>query len=236
MPGTLIGLREVAQLVLGEEVRDRAVDIGKWRAAHLLLITAADAVPVPVPGQTCAQGAVVDLAGQTGAILVGIEVTHVGFHRPGTEGEAVFQADILLAVEVFQLSVVVAHDGVGGEFVVTAGVAELIAGGAFVSLVLRRQTHVFVVGRVPLLELIELAQAHCQVLDVAGNELSTVERLREQATGVGLQRRQVGHQIAHAQFALGQTRLAGHAELGIVIVGTFVAAAIQQASTGTIRT
>ena len=183
-------------------------------------------------GEHGAEGLVVDIGvavvGGAGEADVALQALLVA-QRQHMHG-----AEVMLLVEVVQGAVVVG----GGQLVVPlvagAGEVEFVAvDGARAGKAAAGaggHDHGFMVGRIALVDPAQLAGIERQPGDFLGVHPAPLEALRQQARVVGHQHRQLGHQGAGLEHAVGQLDLGGDAEVAVAVLG-FAAftVALQQA-------
>src|SRR5690554_1239960 len=219
-PGFFTGALELADLRVGDQVGGSTVaivDEGEVAVATQMLVTQPEAVTAVAVGEQGAErpvvhfalvleagGAIARFAILVGAMGVAVEGAQVGGELALAQTDVVHQAEEVLTVVVFQLGKVVAGDQVVGQLVVTAGKTELVNPAGATG-----DGEFLVIGGVAALGLVDLAEMQGQAADVFRGELTATESLRQQASVVESQHRQLGLQRADTQFSLGNARLAG---------------------------
>src|SRR5690554_2550686 len=219
-PGFFTGALELADLRVGDQVGGSTVaivDEGEVAVATQMLVTQTEAVTAVAVGEQGAErpvvhlaivlepcGAIARLAVVVGAMGVAVEGAQVGIELALAQADVVHQAEEVLTVVVFQLGKVVAGNQVIGQPVVATGKAELVNPAGATG-----DGEFLVIGGVAALGLVDLAEMQGQAADVFRGELTATESLRQQASVVESQHRQLGLQRADTQFSLGNARLAG---------------------------
>src|SRR5690606_19685984 len=166
------------------------------------------AVPAQAVGEQGAEGAVVDpavvleagsavacLAVIVGAVGIAVEGAQIRMQLAIAQADVMDQSEEVLTVVVFQLGKVVAGNQVIGQPVVATGKAELVNPAGATG-----DGEFLVIGGVAALGLVDLAEMQGQAADVFRGELTATESLRQQASVVESQHRQLGLQRADTQF------------------------------------
>src|SRR5690554_4047971 len=222
-PGFFTGALELADLRVGDQVGGSTVaivDEGEVAVATQMLVTQPEAVTAVAVGEQGAErpvvhfaivleagGAIARFAILVGAMGVAVEGTQVGGELALAQTDVVHQAEEVLAVIIFQLGKVVAGDQVIGQPIVATGKAELVNPAGATG-----DGEFLVISGVAALGHVDLAEMQGQAADVFRGELTATESLRQQASVVESQHRQLGLQRADTQFSLGNARLAGEVD------------------------
>ncbi len=168
-------------------------------------------------------GAAVALGAPGGAAVLAIgaavEVTQVGLQAACRQGQVMHQTQEVLLVVVVQVAVVVLRGQVLADPVIATGKVELVAVGAS-----RRtaDTQAHVIGRRAGLGVFQLAAGQGQAVDLVGDDLPTLEGLRQQATVVEVHHGQLRQQGAESHFGPGDAQLGGGPGLAVVVHGAAV--------------
>src|SRR5690606_15708359 len=141
-------------------------------------------------GDHGAEGLVIDVRV---AIVSRALVTQIGLQRlTFGDRQYVHKIQRMLLVKLFEVAVVVGCAQILGDLVGAAQVNELIgfdvgnAGNAFTGSI---NAHVFVVGGVSVIDLIDITQIQSQTIDLVGNQLGSAHCCRKQAAVAGGNRR-----------------------------------------------
>src|SRR5690606_12256894 len=152
------------------------------------------------------------------AIGSGTEVAQIGLQAAFTQRQVVTQTGEVLLVVVFQVGVVVLSSQVAVDLPITTSEVELVGSFATAS---DRQAGA--VARGTAGGMLDLTSSQGQVVNLVGGDHAAFEHLRQQATVVGNQDRQLRHQSTNATFGLGDTNLCGSASLAELIHGAAIA-------------
>src|SRR5690606_28467429 len=175
LPGLLVFLSKVTNLYIVDQVGvDVTADIGKAGVAGHLLVAQAETVATERVGDHGTEGLVVDVGG---AIVSRALVTQVRLQRLAfSDRQHMNEVQCVLLVEVFEVAVVVGGAQVLGDLVGAARINEFVGadvvntGNTLTSII---DAHVFVVGGVPVVDLVNITQVQSQAVDFVGNQLGS---------------------------------------------------------------
>src|SRR5690606_6447927 len=175
LPGLLVLLCEITDLYEVDQIGvDVTAKIGEAGVTGHLLVAQAEAVATERVGDHGAEGLVIDVGV---AIVGGALVAQIGLQRLAfRDRQYMHEIQRVLLVEIFKVAVVVGGAQVLSDLVGAAQVNELIgfdvgnASDAFTGSI---DAHVFIVSRVPVVDLINITQVQGQAIDLIGNQLGT---------------------------------------------------------------
>ncbi|MNO89101.1 hypothetical protein D3C76_805730 [compost metagenome] len=194
---------ELADADVAERVDRCAADIGQACLAIEHLVTGANRVTRMRVRQLPAVHVVIDTAGVGRAAVAALEVAQVGGQHAAGQRQVVNQADEILAVEMLELTMEIAHAQLLADRVINSSETEVARFSAGIAVKVQPST----VGRVSLLEAVEVAGAHGQPVDIGAGQLGALVSLRQQACIVVDQHRRLGQQGAMADHGVAQAGL-----------------------------
>ena len=146
-------------------------------------------------------GLVVDPTSVGSALLVGYGDPQLGAQLTGAQSGAVVETEEVLAVDIIQLCQIVASRQAGVELVIQSGPIKLVGRERTAkTAVFVVQGQVLGIGRVAINRLGQTAEIDAEVVELVDGRHATAKGLRQNAAGVGLQNRQLGHQRTQEQL------------------------------------
>ena len=171
-------------------------------------------------GDHRAQRLVVDVAA---AAVGGTGIAQIGFQRLFVrQWQNVYQAEGVLLVHILQFGVVVASSQILGEFVVAAEEAERISGSAAgcgdAATATGGQGDIFIVIGVTAVDLAHMAHVQGQTVDFLGNQMASLENLRQQTAVAGGNGLVLELHTADTQGAFGNLGFGCDSQTGVIVL------------------